>query len=387
MRVRKREEAAHSDIAADNGYEIKLVVGRCAGPCICRSTTVQLCSAADVPVWARRPHIIQGYRPNLSLRQCVASLLRCHNETGNIWTHLGGALVVACLGLSDLLGDEPSSPRPFAAKLLANEALVRRIFLFAAVACLGASAVYHAGNCTHSEACCAALLRADSSGIAILIAASFLPGVYFGFACYPALRATYLAVVAMLLLLGLAVSFADCFEDTLPTDSAPGCESSVESIDVEAPRPSLTQPPLPPKALLTSRIRRAVIQQMRVVTFACFVAIGVAVALHWCFLVSAQARSRYLSRVGSMLGSYALGFVFYASQYPERRWPGRFDFWLHSHQLWHVCVVVAVIIWWNTCNSLVEELGQSGCGGFVRHSTQGNTSENWVGLRASSVRI
>ena len=30
--------------------------------------------------------------------------------------------------------------------------------------------------------------------------------------------------------------------------------------------------------------------------------------------------------------------VVYALQAPERFWPGRFNFWLHSHQLMHVSV-------------------------------------------------
>ena len=41
----------------------------------------------------------------------------------------------------------------------------------------------------------------------------------------------------------------------------------------------------------------------------------------------------FLYKLLATFGSYGLGFVFYASQFPERRWPGRFDFWGHRFLL------------------------------------------------------
>ena len=54
---------------------------------------------------------------------------------------------------------------------------------------------------------------------------------------------------------------------------------------------------------------------------------------------------RVLSPLLEMLGLYALGFGFYVSRWPERRWPRRFDIWLSSHQFWHVLIVLAVRVW------------------------------------------
>jgi len=387
MRIRKREDIPYLSTANRDCDETKLAVGRCGRMCFCRNT-VQLCSITEVPTWAQRPHILNGYRPNLSFWQCLVSLFSCHNETGNIWTHLIGAIIVASLGFKKFMDADLPSPRPFAAELLGNELHVRLTFVFAAVVCLGVSAVYHTGNCTHNEACCIALLRADTSGIAILIAASFLPGVYLGFACFPSLQTTYLGVVAVLLVLGLAVSFADCFDSNLPKEdgSTSGiAESDIKESEAALVRPPSERPPSAPRVNLSPRLlRKAMIQQVRIMTFSCFVALGFAVALHWCYMVSPQARSKYVSRIGSMLGSYALGFFFYASHYPERWWPGRFDFWLHSHQLWHCCVVMAVIIWWYACETLVDELGQSGCHGFI--TIQGTPRESIVGLRAGNTK-
>ena len=54
----------------------------------------------------------------------------------------------------------------------------------------------------------------------------------------------------------------------------------------------------------------------------------------------------FLYKLLATFGSYGLGFVFYASQFPERRWPGRFDFWGHRFPpanmwLW-ICMYVCM---------------------------------------------
>ena len=41
-----------------------------------------------------------------------------------------------------------------------------------------------------------------------------------------------------------------------------------------------------------------------------------------------------------------LGFIFYALQLPEKRWPGRFDLVAHSHQIWHVLVFTGAYLFY-----------------------------------------
>ncbi|MED6308017.1 MAG: hemolysin III family protein, partial [Planctomycetota bacterium] len=41
----------------------------------------------------------------------------------------------------------------------------------------------------------------------------------------------------------------------------------------------------------------------------------------------------------------AAGAVILASEFPERRWPGRFDYVGASHQIWHVCTGVCMVVW------------------------------------------
>jgi len=45
------------------------------------------------------------------------------------------------------------------------------------------------------------------------------------------------------------------------------------------------------------------------------------------------------------MGAFYLGGAFlYGSRIPERHYPGKFDFWFHSHQIFHICVLVAALL-------------------------------------------
>ena len=57
-------------------------------------------------------------------------------------------------------------------------------------------------------------------------------------------------------------------------------------------------------------------------------------------------------RVNALVRPRALLFVL---QFPERWFPDKFDLWLSSHQLWHVCVLAAVVSWSSFCEGYVLE--------------------------------
>lgn len=54
---------------------------------------------------------------------------------------------------------------------------------------------------------------------------------------------------------------------------------------------------------------------------------------------------------------YVLGVVFYALQIPERFWPGAFDLFGSSHQLWHICVVLGALQHLEGCLSYARLAG------------------------------
>ena len=50
---------------------------------------------------------------------------------------------------------------------------------------------------------------------------------------------------------------------------------------------------------------------------------------------------------------YGFGALLFVLQFPERWFPDKFDLWLSSHQLWHVCVLAAVVSWSSFCEGYV----------------------------------
>jgi predicted membrane channel-forming protein YqfA (hemolysin III family) len=51
---------------------------------------------------------------------------------------------------------------------------------------------------------------------------------------------------------------------------------------------------------------------------------------------------------------YGFGAIIYANRWPERVWPGRFDFFFSSHQLMHICVIIAATIHYNLTIKMYE---------------------------------
>jgi predicted membrane channel-forming protein YqfA (hemolysin III family) len=54
----------------------------------------------------------------------------------------------------------------------------------------------------------------------------------------------------------------------------------------------------------------------------------------------------FLYKLLATFGSYMVGFFFYATQFPEKRWPGRFDLLGSSHQIWHVFVFIGAFLFY-----------------------------------------
>ncbi|KJR86212.1 hemolysin-iii channel protein [Sporothrix schenckii 1099-18] len=347
----------------------------------------------DLPEWRRdNVYILGGYRPTShSYVASLASVLGIHNESVNIWTHLAGALVAALLGVALYVDELPSIadvllwplPQGVAAHLrtigarlagavgalvadylptpslrlgraasaqlsamgaaalrllgvaqyhavtaaaaggntattgeTASSTLVLSCFAAGAVACLGMSATYHALS-NHSPAVARWGNKLDYSGIVFLIVGSYVPTLYYGFFCHPRWLTVYLYLIVLLGLACLAVSWLEHFR---------------------------TPAWRPYRALL-------------------FVALGmsgVVPILHGLLLLEADAAgggggaadawaARY-ARLNERMGLnwvllqgalYVAGAFLYAARWPEKWRPGRFDIWGSSHQIFHVCVVLA----------------------------------------------
>lgn len=152
-------------------------------------------------------YILTGYRPPaLSYLECVKSLVYVHNESGNIYSHLLGALVYISLGLHTLY-----QLAPLAHTAEWTDYLVMICFFAGAVGCLTCSAAFHLFSC-HSEGVCKAWNRCDHLGIVILIVGSYYPAVYYLFYCSPFLLRFYLTSISALGALTAWMCFSPRFQ-------------------------------------------------------------------------------------------------------------------------------------------------------------------------------
>lgn len=176
------------------------------------------------------------------------------------------------------------------------------IFIASAVICLGCSSLFHLMSC-HSEPVCRRLNRCDYIGIVLLIVGSFYPAVYYGFYCHTRLRIFYLTVI-----------------------TAFGASTFVMCVSHKFQTPEY--------------------RWIRTGMFAALGLSGIFPITHGTYIyglsLSPEATSvNYLVAMGLL---YGFGALLYGSRIPESLYPGKFDIWFHSHQLFHVFVVVAAVV-------------------------------------------
>lgn len=191
------------------------------------------------------------------------------------------------------------------------------VFTAGAMACMLISSICHLFGC------CAAhiaqvMWRFDYAGIAVLIVTSFYPPVYYTFMCQPTLRLFYLASTTVLGIL------------TLPVTLMPIFQSSGYH-----------------------RFRAGV-----------FVALGMWGAvplLHgWLHFGGVREVDTAMMLDLAMGMVYLSGAAIYALRIPERWKPGAFDLMFHSHQLFHVAVVIAAVIHYKATLVLLHWRDESG---------------------------
>ncbi|KAM7216930.1 hemolysin-III related domain containing protein [Rhypophila decipiens] len=250
----------------------------------------------DLPDWRRDNHYIHtGYRhTSNSYLGSLHSLSYIHNETVNIYTHLIGAIVfiVASYLLHNLI-----HPRYETAS--SSDILVFGCFFAGAAICLGMSATYHT-LCNHSPEVAKWGNKLDYTGIVFLIVGSYVPALWYGFYCMDEKLMIYMSAIVTLGLGCIAVSWVEFFR-------------------TPAWRP------------------------YRALMFVGLGVSGVGPILHG---VSIYGYSHLNERMGLnwviFQGAlYIFGAFLYAARWPERQFPGTFDIWGSSHQIFHMCVVLA----------------------------------------------
>jgi len=246
--------------------------------------------ASSAPTWTVRPYIHWGYRDIMPMKQCLFSLFSVHNETGNIFTHLLGLLLFFGIFIKDATAYD----------LDVHHRAVATFYNIATQFCMGSSAFFHLVQ-PHSKETYDRALKCDMTGIAMQIISSYIVGIHYGYWCHPVVGRFYQVVVGILSFL------------------------------------ALIWPHVP---FLFQNFYSSV------VFFASFVAFAFVPMFHWVSLVGGFSAEQVHLFFWSLLSGvlmYCFGFVFYIGKFPEKKWPGRFDLWLHSHQLWHLCVLAGAI--------------------------------------------
>ncbi|KAF8400472.1 hypothetical protein HHK36_013770 [Tetracentron sinense] len=294
----------------------------------------------DLPEYLKdNEYILDYYRSEWPLKEAFLSVFSWHNETLNIWTHLGGFFIfVALTVLSSIEAPEVrgllsclSRPLPtplmmmkknisdnlfpdFLARHVSRpsslhvdggglEAIPRWpwfVFLVGAMGCLICSSLSHLLAC-HSQRLNFFFWRLDYAGISLMIVSSFFPPIYYAFFCNPHARLFYLTTITLLGILAI--------------------------ITLLAP------------ALSTPRFRPFRATLFLAMGFSGVVPAAHSVALHWNHPQTFVALAFELT----MAVFYATGAAFYVSRVPEKWKPGAFDIVGHSHQIFHVFVVAGAL--------------------------------------------
>lgn len=272
-------------------------------------------------LWRNNDFIVTGYRfiPKEQWHRLILSAFHIHNETGNIHTHLGGLFLVGILfWLTSTLDPLTTTTA---------DRWIVTMYLFAAAKCLICSVSWHimAGCADIQWFTCFACI--DYTGISWLVAASLETIVYNGFYCQPSLIALYTVGVIAIGITMSILPWSPWFNDL--------------------------------------RYRT-----IRITLFLGMACMGIVPFVHGTIIHGYENMAQFYAPLIPSLGSYIVGVILYSFRWPERWAPGKFDIVGHSHQLWHVAIVLAIYLHFEAVLSFHENRHAYSCAaGFTPSPT------------------
>ena len=254
---------------------------------------------AELPRWLQdNVYLRTAYRPpSGSFWISAKSAFMLHNETVNIQSHLIGAIVFLILTQCPYPPGLPVPPFPLLTSPLNQRALFP--FYTGAVTCLTLSASYHATNNVSPEIARKGN-QADYLGILALIIGSFSSSIYFGFHCHPNLQKTYWIMIGSI-----------------------GAACAVVTVN-----PKFRTP------------------EWRPWRAAMFIAMGLSAIIPVLHGLRIYGINGMEDRIGlwwliAQGVTYVVGATIYAMRIPEKWYPGTFDLFGASHQIFHIFVLIA----------------------------------------------
>ena len=286
-------------------------------------------SFESLPAWLRdNEFLLSHHRPPMgSIIRCTKTIFSLHTQTWNIWTHLLGFILFLSITVSVfLLRDSIThlfEESVTISDLPLHEQAIVSLFFIAAMICLFCSTAYHTLS-NHSENFYTLFCQLDYTGIALLIAGSNIPAFYYCFYCRPFSRTLHIGMITFLLTGCIVFSLFKTF-------------------------------------------RKHSHRFLRFIVFASFGFYGGVPTLQL-YLEKGPVEPywSYLVGLGLMAGLYTGGALLYVTRIPERLYPGLFDIHAHSHQLFHVCVIMAALVhYYNLINMIKNRFLLDDCIGAL----------------------
>ncbi|KAL2929775.1 Heptahelical transmembrane protein 1 [Bienertia sinuspersici] len=326
--------------------------------CTLKSKDYRLLSFNELPDYMKDNEFIHKYyRAEWPLKQAFFSLFRWHNETLNVWTHLLGFALFVVLTIVnaahvsqavDLFGifrtfpsgSDKNSSNDSTQLFMGVTNMVDLnnikggnqmhhmvteaarwpfyVYLSGSMFCLLSSSICHL-FCCHSHHMNLWLLRMDYTGITVMIITSFFPPIYYIFQCQPLWQIIYLTGISIFGAFTIATLLS-------PTLSSGKCRA------------------------------------FRAILFVSMGLFGLFPAVHGCVLNWTNPRRNVtLAYEVAMALSYLIGTGFYVSRVPERWKPGFFDLAGHSHQIFHIFVLLGALSHYGAALIFMEYRDVVGC--------------------------
>ncbi|ORZ16862.1 hemolysin-III related-domain-containing protein [Absidia repens] len=267
----------------------------------------------ELPIeWQENEYVLSGYRFYHHHHDCLKSIFMLHNETLNIHSHLIGFIFFLILSIYMVNYQFPDAN--------AGDRAVFVTFCVAALNCLFCSSIYHTFICHSRHTIKSFTATLDYIGIAFLITASVLVTEHFGFYCQHEAARRYMMFTGLMGSVGTISPFFKCW-------------------DTKKYRP------------------------LRIAVFLAMAFSSAVPVLHLFFLNGFSASFIFFKTAGVSVLMYIFGVFIYANRFPEKMYPGRFDFaGMTSHAIWHIFVVFGIYFHYLASHEFYQNRLSYSCG-------------------------